>query len=164
MQWVICGCYCAILLTFLLKIVIINSWKESHQVLGFDNSRVKLNSSSQEPSTCLKIWWRHECSLSSEAQQRAKQQSIPQNTHLKQFMLLKSLPGNIQGEIIWIYLQMAKEVQWVIKTLEREQNNRTPTSRLPSSPNLQILTTPLTKLRYLGIISWKSSVMNTRRT
>lgn len=41
---------------------------------------------------------------------------------------------------------------------------QTPTL-FPSSPNnLQILTTPLTKFRYLGIISWKSSVMNTRRT
>ena len=114
---------------------------------GFENFRVKLNSSEQ-PRTSLTIWWfpLMETVLRGPIKEQSSQ-SPPRDTHLKQFMLLKSLTGNIQGEIIWVHLHMAKE-----SSVSNKHTGKNSTNHQPNRPFSQSSDTynTLDKVKVLG--------------
>lgn len=74
-------------------------------------------------------------------------------THLQQFVLLQSLSGHVQRKVIRVDLQTHVYVTRSVGT-----------NRPAGGARLETLTTPLTKFRYLGIMSLKSSVMKTLLT
>lgn len=78
--------------------------------------------------------------------------------HLEQFVLLQSLSGHVQGQVIRVNL--ATEIH--INQSRRRCFSKT--NGFSTGLQQKTRTTPLTKFRYLGIMSLKSSVMKTLLT
>ena len=99
-----------------------------------------------------------------------KKLKIEGAAHLQQLVLLECFSRNVQRKVVRVHL-IERRLNKYYRVLKRGEVN-TQIRLLQRSYlyinvekiTLILLTTPLTKFRYLGIISWKSSVMNTRRT